>query len=170
MAGATPNTRNWVANELPDFAGRNYHIEVTGQVEVGATNETPVLRMHTPQGINERILMLDLSIVSAGMGGQIMIWKEARFTRPTSGNQYDEADILFDGRIIERIKVEHPKTAKQPAAAKKGGKKKGGKKKAKKPARKAAKKSVKKSAAKKSAKKASKKKAGKKKAGKKKKL
>jgi hypothetical protein len=164
MAGATPNTRNWVANELPDFAGRNYHIEVTGQVEVGATNETPVLRMHTPQGINERILMLDLSIVSAGMGGQIMIWKEARFTRPTSGHQYDEADILFDGRIIERIKVEHPKTAK-PAAAKKGSKKK-----VKKPARKAAKKSAKKSAAKKSVKKASKKKAGKRKAGKKKKL
>ena len=158
MAGATPNTRNWIANELPDFAGRNYHIEVTGQVEVGATNETPVLRMHSPQGFNPRILLLDLSIVSEGMGGQIMIWKEARFTRPTSGNQYDEVDILFDGRIIERIKVEHPKTA---APAKKPAKKKAAKKSAvkkKKSVKKTAKKAVKKKAKKKTKKKAGKKK------------
>jgi hypothetical protein len=157
MAGAAPNTRNWTANELPDLVGRNYHIDVNGDVEVTATNMMPVLRMRTPQGFNPRILLLDLEIVSeGGFGGQIMMWKEARFTRPTSGMQYDEADILFDGQIIKRIKVEHPKTV---APAKKAAKKKAAKKsvvkksksvkKAKKAAKKAAKKKTKKKAKKK---------------------
>ena len=36
--------------------------------------------------------------------------RKAAYTRPTSGNAYDEVDILFEGQIIERIKVGHPKT------------------------------------------------------------
>ena len=41
--------------------------------------------------------------------------RKAAYTRPTSGHAYDEADILFEGEIIERITVGHPKTvAKKP--------------------------------------------------------
>ena len=158
MAGAAPNTRNWKADEKPDFVGRNYHLTVTGEVEVSATNLMPKLDEHTPQGINPRILLLDLTIVSTGgLGGPIMIYKPARYARPTTGNQYDEADILFEGKVIERIAVGHPKTV------------------AKAPAKKSAKKSTKKSTKKKPAKKvskkpAAKKKSAKKKAGKKKRL
>ena len=117
MAG-TPTTRNWKANEIPDFVGRRYLLVVSGDVQVTATNLTPKLKVHVPQGINPRILMLDLSIVSSGgLGGQIVFFKSVHYTQRTSGHQYDEVDILFDGKIIQRIKVGHPRSVA--AAAKK---------------------------------------------------
>ena len=117
MAGA-PNTRNWNANELPDLVGRRYRLIVTGDVQVTATNLTPKLSTHVPQGFNPRILLLDLTIVSSGgFGGQIVFYKSVQYMRATSGHQYDEVDILFRGKIIKRIKVGHPKTLR--AAAKK---------------------------------------------------
>lgn len=111
MAGV-PKTRNWKANEIPDFVGRTYRLVVTGDVQVTATNQTPVLSEHKPQGINPRIEMLDLEIVtSGGFGGQIVFYKHVMFTKRTSGAQYGEVDILFGGRIIKRIRVGHPKSA-----------------------------------------------------------
>ena len=111
-----PQTRNWKANEIPDLAGRVYRLVVTGDVQVTATNLDPVLSVHQPQGINPRILLLDLKIVSrGGFGGQIVFYKHVMFLRPTSGDQYDEVDILWEGRIIKRIRVGHPKSV---AAAK----------------------------------------------------
>jgi hypothetical protein len=164
-----PNTRNWSANELSDFAGGHYHIEVNGEVQTSATNYLPKLAEHVPQGFNPRILLLDLTIVKvAEIGGQVVEYHKAAFKHPTSGNQYDEVDILFEGEVIERIKVGHPKTVaaaapKKPAAkkaAKKATKKAAKKKPAKKkPAKKAA---AKKKGAKKAAKKPAKKKASKK--------
>jgi hypothetical protein len=160
-----PNTRNWSANELSDFVGRHYHIEVNGEVETSATNYSPKLAEHVPQGINPRVLLLDLTIVkTAEFGGQIVEYHKVAFEHPTSGHQYDEVDILFDGEIIERIKVAHPKTVaaaapKKPAArkaAKKSAKRKPAKKK---PAKKAP---AKKKGAKKAAKKSTKKKSAKK--------
>jgi hypothetical protein len=153
-----PNTRNWSANELSDFVGRHYHIEVNGEVETSATNYSPKLAEHVPQGINPRVLLLDLTIVKTAE------YHKVAFEHPTSGHQYDEVDILFDGEIIERIKVAHPKTVaaaapKKPAArkaAKKSAKRKPAKKK---PAKKAP---AKKKGAKKAAKKSTKKKSAKK--------
>lgn len=123
---AAPQTRNWKANEIPDFAGRIYRLVVTGDVQVTATNLDPVLSMHTPQGFNPRILLLDLKIVSrGGFGGQIVFYKHTMFTHRTSGHQYDEVDILWQGRIIKRIKVGHPKSL---AGRKKASRKKAPKK------------------------------------------
>ena len=125
MAGA-PNTRNWKANELPNFIGRNYNVHVTGDVQVTATNKTPKLSFRVPQGFNPRILLLNLTIVTrGGFGGQIVFYKSVQYMKATSGDQYDEVDILFRGKIIKRIKVGHPKTlAKRTAKKKKAGKKK----------------------------------------------
>ncbi len=106
-----PSTKNWKANELPDFVGRIYKIHVTGDVQVTSTNLTPKLSYHTPQGINPRILMLDLTIEdSGGFGGQIVFYRQAEFMRRSSGDSYDEVDILWEGKIVERIKVGHPKS------------------------------------------------------------
>ena len=110
MAGA-PNTQNWKANEIPDFTGHRYLLVVSGDVQVTATNLTPKLTVHVPQGTNPRILMLDLTIVSSGgLGGQIVFYKSVHYKKVTSGNKYDEVDILFGGKIITRIKVGHPKS------------------------------------------------------------
>jgi hypothetical protein len=114
-----PNTRNWKANEIPDFVGRTYSLVVTGDVEVNATNKTPKLSVHNPQGINPSILLLDLKIVSSGgFGGALMHYKQVIFKKRTSGNQYSEVDILFDGRIIKRIRVGHPKSIARAAKKK----------------------------------------------------
>ena len=51
---AAPNTRNWQANEIPDFVGRRYLLTVSGDVEVTATNRVPKLTSHVPQGIESR--------------------------------------------------------------------------------------------------------------------
>lgn len=145
-----PRTRNWKALEMPNFAGRDYHLSVSGEVEVSATNKTPHLTQHAPQGFNPRVLLLDLTIrTDGGFGADVMTWKAVSLRQLTSGNQYDEVDILFDGEVIERIKVAHPKTA---AATKKPAKKT-----AKKAAKKAVKKTAKKAAKKKTVKKTKKK-------------
>ena len=155
-----PSTRNWTANELPDFAGGHYHVEVKGEVQTSATNYMPKLSYRNPQGINPRILMLDLTIEkTAEFGGQVVMFHKADYSRPTTGNEYDEADILFEGQVIERITVGHPKTVAKPGvkpAATPAAKKKAKKKSKAKPAKKAP-------AKKKPAKKAKKKKAAKKK-------
>ena len=152
-----PSTRNWTANELSDFAGGHYHVEVTGEVQTSATNYMPKLSYRNPQGINPRILMLDLTIEkTAEFGGQIVMFRKAHYSRPTTGDEYDEADILFEGQVIERITVGHPKTVVAKPAPKPAGKKKAKKKSKAKPAKKV-------QAKKKPAKKAKKKKAAKKK-------
>jgi hypothetical protein len=104
-----PNTRKWSAVELSDPTGRTAEITVGGEVEVTATNYVPKLSLHKPQGINPRVLMLDLTIENdRGFGGQVMMYKPVVNTQPTGGRDYDEVSILFDGAIIERIKVDHP--------------------------------------------------------------
>lgn len=149
-----PYTRNWSANELSDLVGRNSHVEVKGEVETGATNLKPKLSYRVPQGFNPRILLLDLTIESeGGFGGQVVMFRKVDYSRPTSGNDYDEVDILFEGAVIQRITVGHPMTLAAALAQKPP----------KKASKKTSKKTSKKKAGKKSAKKGKKKKAGKKK-------
>jgi len=117
---APPPTRNWKANEIPDLLGRSYLLAVTGDVQVTATNLTPRLTVHRPQGFNPRILLLDLKIVTTGrFGGQIVFFKHVGYTKRSSGSQYDEVDILYRGRIIKRIRVGHPKSVRGAARKKK---------------------------------------------------
>jgi len=150
-----PRTRKWSANELLDFVHHRYHLKVTGEVETPATNLLPKLTEHVPQGFNPRIFLLDLTIVkTAEIGAPLEAFRNATYDRPTTGNEFDEVDILFDGQSIEHIKVGHPKseTAAKKPAARKAVKKKPAKKKApakKKGAKKVAKKSAKKKSAKK---------------------
>jgi len=106
-----PYTRNWSALELSDLTGANTHISVNGEVEFTATNLVPKLALHKPQGINPRILMLTLTIEPQGqIGAPTMAFKPAADKQPTSGKAYDEVSILFDGKIIQRVKVDHPLT------------------------------------------------------------
>ncbi|HMK69501.1 MAG TPA: hypothetical protein VK442_00870 [Xanthobacteraceae bacterium] len=140
MAGNAPNTRNWKAVEMPDFIGRNYKLTVTGEVEIIGTGTTAKLVAHQPQGFNPAILLLDLDIHSpGGIQGQIARFVKVSYQEPTSGHQFTQVDILFEGAIIARVAVEHPKTVAAPRAAPAAKKKPAKKKAAKKaPAKKAA--------------------------------
>jgi hypothetical protein len=150
MADEAPDTRDWKALEMTDLIGRNGRIAVTGEVAFSGTGTTDSLVLHEPQGTNPTILLLDLKVTnSGGIQGHIAGWHTVSYEQKTSGHQYQEVDILYDGKIIERIKVEHPltvaaaaarKPAKKKPAKKKAAKRKPTKKKAaKKPARKRAK-------------------------------
>jgi len=100
-----PRTRNWKALEIPDLTGRIYRLVVTGDVEVTSTNLTPKLSAGR-QGINPRILILDLRIVrTGGIGLPVLIYKHVMFMRRVSSGQYNEVDIRYRGRIIQRIRV-----------------------------------------------------------------
>ena len=153
MAGTAPQTRNWHATEMTDLVGRNGKLTVTGDVLIIGTGTTARLVEHTPQGINKTIFLLDLDVTTtSGPQGDIARWETLNYERKSSGHQYKEVDILFDGQIMERITVEHPVTlaarsVKKPAkkSAKKPAKK-STKKPAKKPAKKQAKKRTKKRA------------------------
>ena len=112
----SPEHSKLEANEIPDFVGRRYLLTVSGDVEVTATNRVPKLTSHVPQGINPEILLLDLTIASSGgFGGQIVFYRSVHYKKPTSGNKYSEVDILFGGKIIQRIRVGHPKSLKTAA-------------------------------------------------------
>ena len=170
MAGSVV-TRDWEALEMTDMIGQHGQITVTGEVELSETGTTAELKEHTPQGINPRILLLDLVIHrQGGIHGHIAWFEKLTFKKKSSGSEYDEVDILYGGEIVQRVKVEHPLTFTAPPptpAEKKAPKKAPTAKKApakKKPAKAAAakkktakKKAAKKPAAKKPAKKAAKK-------------
>lgn len=137
-----PHTRDWKAMELTNIIGRDGRLTVTGEVMLIGTGTTAKLVLHQPQGINPAILLLDLEIHSTGgIEGQIARWVPVSYEQKTSGRQYKEVDILFEGQIVAHVQVEHPVSVAAPAA-----KKKPTKKPVKKPAKKPAKKSTKKSA------------------------
>ena len=175
MAGRPPKTDKWIARENRHGKKGGHRLVVGGLVQVTNTNKDPHLKEAVPQGINPKILILDLTIAQAGHPGlDVLVWKPAAYSKKVSAGQYDSVDIHWDGKSIATCKVvddsEHHAhlaaitqaanqtaaySGKKPAPAKKGAAKKVPAKKApakKAPAKKgAAKKGAKKRAAKKSA-------------------
>jgi hypothetical protein len=108
MARPAPQTRYWKAREdrQPGPGRKGVALIVTGEVEVGNTNETPHLAEHQPQGFNPKILLLDLSITASGVGNPVLTWKPVRFEKQVERDQHSEVDILWEGNIIARVEVE----------------------------------------------------------------
>jgi hypothetical protein len=94
------------AVEIPDLTGHKYKLEVTGEAYVPTTNTVATLKEATPQGINKKILILDLTLTTSGIGGEVFVWKKIeKFEKPISARQYDEVDIHFKGNSIAKAKV-----------------------------------------------------------------
>jgi hypothetical protein len=150
-----PNSGNWKAVEEPNLEGGGYRVRVTGEVEA----ESPSLHARTPQGLDPRILMLDLSKVDEGSD-----YQEVEFRQPSEVHAYDHVDIFFLGQEVSRIEVEQPDMMTGPGrrkkqakpARKQAAKRKSAKKKTTKTAKKKAKKTAKKAAKRKSKKKSGK--------------
>jgi hypothetical protein len=98
---SVPNSRNWKAVEQQDPAGGSYLVQVAGQVEA----KTPTLHPRIPQGLDPRILMLDLSKVDDGSD-----YEPVEYRHPSSVNGYEDVDIFFLGQEVARIRVEQPET------------------------------------------------------------
>jgi len=94
-------SRGWRAVETPDLTGATVTLTVSGEVEVRKTNEVPLLREAEPQGIDPAILILDVIVEGATeIGGDVVVWKDARFSREVSARQY--AQVTLRGAVEER--------------------------------------------------------------------
>lgn len=89
------NSRNWKAVQSSvDFAGSKHVLTITGEVEVGRTNETPTLGESVPQGIVDDILLMDVQItVSGDVGADVLTWKEASYTREIEPGQFQQVTV-----------------------------------------------------------------------------
>ncbi|SMH38382.1 hypothetical protein [Mesorhizobium australicum] len=100
-----PKTRNWEA-WIDLMPGSPSKLIVTGQVETTAGNKVPRLTEAKPQGVNPKILILDLSIVKEGdVGTDDVSYRDARFTKPASRGQYTQVEIRFGTEHVTTIEV-----------------------------------------------------------------
>ncbi|MEP1229089.1 MAG: hypothetical protein ABJG88_00290 [Litorimonas sp.] len=108
----TPKTKNWFAycNTQPGNAENFY---VIGQVETNASNLIPKLRK-AHQGLNTKILILELTIVDISTPGTVgtpsVAFRPARYDQETCINDQEKIETVSiivpgDGDIID-IKVE----------------------------------------------------------------
>ncbi|HEX8469514.1 MAG TPA: hypothetical protein VF633_00225 [Brevundimonas sp.] len=88
------DSRNWKATESTDFAGGNRGLTVTGDVQVGAGNQRPLLNRTVPQGFNPSILYLDLSTETAGdVGTDALVWRTVSYEEPIEEDQFAQVDV-----------------------------------------------------------------------------
>jgi hypothetical protein len=107
MAKPAPKTKEWKAwQDLQPTPSKTPKLIVTGKVETSNSNQTPRLNQHAPQGINPKILLLDLTIAASGAGNAVMGWREVRFETGIVKDQYSSVDILWDGERIGHAEVE----------------------------------------------------------------
>ena len=99
-----PNTKDFAAwkNLMP---GSIPKLIVVGKVETNATNMHPKLTRANPQGLNQTLLVLDLTIEEVGAGAQVIGFRDARYEEPTSQNDYSQVAIMWQGAVIEQLDV-----------------------------------------------------------------
>lgn len=101
-------TRDWYAwiNLMPPPPD-DFH--VIGEALVGNPGIRAHLCVRHPQGINPKILLLDLYLTQEpGMWPQVLTWTQARYDKVLSpGSQrYESVDVFYEGESIAQIKVE----------------------------------------------------------------
>ena len=78
---------------------------MTGEIQTRNTNEHPELKEISTAGRHAKTLVLDLTVPSSGIGGDIVVWKPIRFAKSMPGAH------AFDAVEIKGA-VEHPVTIK----------------------------------------------------------
>jgi hypothetical protein len=82
-------------------------LHVLGEVYVPNPGVEPTLVMKEPQGINPRILLLDLILCQKpGMWPQVFVWKQVRYDKTGRVLRYDQVDVFCGSDIIASIPVE----------------------------------------------------------------
>lgn len=104
MENPAPRTKDFKAWQNVQPGGKPKLI-VIGMVETSNTNQTPGLSEHVPQGINKKILLLDLTITTRGAGTTMMGWRDVRFETQIARDQYSHVDILWEGKVIHHLEV-----------------------------------------------------------------
>ena len=98
------NTSGWYAwNNLMPPPPPSFHI--IGDVEVPNPGVDVSLTERVPQGINPRIILLDLHLIQKpGIWPQIVVRKQVRFDKMRA--IYSEADVFSGGTLIAQVPVQ----------------------------------------------------------------
>lgn len=91
----TLKSRNWGAVESSvDFGGSKHVLAITGEVEVGRTNETPKLGEAVPQGLVDDILLMNVGVTVFGdVGADVLTWKAVTYTRDVGPGQFRQVTV-----------------------------------------------------------------------------
>jgi hypothetical protein len=82
-------------------------LHVIGEIKVGNPGIYAVLRKRVPQGINPRILLLDLHLIQKpGIWPQIVTCIAVRYDAVIIGRGYTQVDVLYKGELIAQIPVD----------------------------------------------------------------
>lgn len=101
------NTKDWHAfeNRQPGISKDNAFY-VIGEVETNNGRIQLVLTKATPQGINEKILILDLELKDqGGFGTADIAYRPVRYDEQISEGQYTQVQIMYQGEEITCIEV-----------------------------------------------------------------
>jgi hypothetical protein len=101
----TPNHRVWFAWENRQPPGPT-RLHVGGEVETSSAHRIPKLTRAVPQGINPKILILNLTIEDSGKGGaEVVDFRPAYYEEPTKLEGFTDVQINYSGSAIQMIKV-----------------------------------------------------------------
>lgn len=99
-------TAHWNA-WIDMMPGVERQIYVTGEVRTGAANQLPKLALAEPQGINNQILILELSIEGTGAPGiQVVAFRPVRFERKLGTQVYAQVEIRHRSDSVAIIEVQ----------------------------------------------------------------
>ena len=101
------NTKDWNAfeNRQPGPSTGNAFY-VIGEVETNNGRIQPVLTKANPQGVNEKILILDLALEDqGGFGTADIAYRPVRYDEQISEGQYTQVQIMYQGEEVVCIKV-----------------------------------------------------------------
>jgi len=99
-------TRDWYAwnNKMPPKPD-DFH--VVGEVQVANPGIDVSLIPRVPQGINPRILLMDLMLRQLpGVWPQVLTWKQVRYDKVMVSSDYDSVNVFCGDDTIADIKVE----------------------------------------------------------------
>ena len=99
-------TRGWYAwnNRMPTGPG-SFH--VIGEVQVGNPGIVAILTPRVPQGINPKILLLDLHLRQrSGIWPQVVTWATARYDSEIPKPPYSEVQVFCGKEEVAHVPVE----------------------------------------------------------------
>lgn len=100
-----PNIKNFSAwiNSMP---GSINELIVQGEVETSSGSITPMLTEAEPQGINQKILILNLHLKkSSNPGIQVISYQGVRFVKKAEIGQYESVEINSEGEVCTSLSI-----------------------------------------------------------------
>jgi hypothetical protein len=78
-------------------AGIKTQVDCDGELEIPTTGWKGELKLHQPQGINKKILLLDaVTVPPSGPAGQMMGKLPLRYEHPAAPSEYTQVTIIYE--------------------------------------------------------------------------